>query len=452
MEGWCIVRPWRKVNGVYRPIWTPAFVRRPMQMGGMRRGFGGRQNATALGGNRGVVGYPEWGAGEEPPPPAGSDALAEPVYASYSGTKKLHLVETWDTGVGQPWNGKTIADIDSVTHAGLGSAYEAASGIKAYGELVTDDGGDGFESVAYVSTEYGTDPPIPNDHGTHLAAYHWLYGGHSGNGYNAGTGISEACGGKLNGWNGASPWMIRGFDHSGTYLNEPALDSVVYEFSVRERGVNWFEGKTFDLNPGGALRFNFRVTDAVPNSILYSKYYSGSPGSFTPLYDGLPPTPSTVGMQVNRENIVAYTGFPTATYFQNINWGLTAGTFAWGGGLIWPSGSANADGAGTGTSMWEAGWLKYKIRITREPSGTAFGGGRIELWIGPTPGSLIKIMEWLGDAGQIAEGVVYVDPTGSSLHLSGRAALYNLCENRYTGGSIVDIGSMRVWSHDRLEL
>lgn len=446
------MRPWRKVNGVYRPVWTPSFVKRPT-LGGMRRGFGGRQNATSFGGNRGVAGYPEWGAGEGgDPPPAGADALTEPVYSTYAATKKLHLEEIWDTGVGAPWNGKTIADLKTVTHAGLGASYVSTGGIESYGELVTDDGGDGFESVAYVSTEYGTDAPIPNNHGTHTAAYHWLYGGHSGNGYNAGTGINEACAGMTNGVNGASPWMIRGFDISSTYLNEPSLDSVVYEWSVRERGTNYLDGKLFDINPGAALRFNLMAFDAVPIAALYNRYYSGTYPTVTPLYAGVPPKPNTIGPQINRENIAAYTGFPTATYFQNVNWGLTAGKFAWGGGQLWPLGDPNADTTGVGNSMWEAGWLKYKLRITREAPGVAFGGGRIEMWIGQTPGSLIKVMEWLGDAGQIAEGVVYVDPTGSTLHLSGVVALYNLCNGRYTGGSILDIGSMRIWSHDRLEL
>ena len=99
--------------------------------------------------------------------------------------------------------------------------------------------------------------------------------------------------------------------------------------------------------------------------------------------------------------------------------------------------------------MWQAGWLYYKLRITKQAPGAGFGNGRIEMWIGPATGSMVKVMEFLGDVGMRDEGNVFVDPTGTSDQLLGGVYFFELASRRYTGGGIVDIGTIRVWSHSR---
>ena len=99
--------------------------------------------------------------------------------------------------------------------------------------------------------------------------------------------------------------------------------------------------------------------------------------------------------------------------------------------------------------MWQAGWLYYKIQITKQKPGEGYGNGRIEMWIGRTPGSLVKVMEYLGDVGLRDAGEVFVDPTGTNDQLAGPVYFFALAARRYTGGAIVDIGTIRIWSHSR---
>jgi hypothetical protein len=43
---------------------------------------------------------------------------------------------------------------------------------------------------------------------------------------------------------------------------------------------------------------------------------------------------------------------------------------------------------------------------------------------------------------------VYVDPTGTSDQL-GQIGIYGLVSRRFTGGAVVDIGTIRIWSEPR---
>ena len=42
-----------------------------------------------------------------------------------------------------------------------------------------------------------------------------------------------------------------------------------------------------------------------------------------------------------------------------------------------------------------------------------------------------------------------IDPTGTNDILTGPVYFFSLASRRYTGGGIVDIGTVRIWSHSR---
>jgi hypothetical protein len=379
--------------------------------------------------------------------------VGEPVYDPANPDHLLHVFEDWS-------NLTRIADLPTTPRADGGPAWVNA-GILIYGAVV--DSSDGFGSRRFVTSDYRTDPPIP-PHGTgiHAAGYHWFGGGSPANGFQGDArdpqGDDNAIGaGKNN----------RGLRVPGTgYLNKPTRDAVVFEWAVRQRGSNWYGGKNVDINGGfgsGFGRWDFdpfdpklggAVTRTCTEDPICSTYYDDDG---VPRYPGVPPSPQYLGPSFSRSQNIDLPGvYPiasTVTLYvkQNTGWGTGPGQFSWGSAQLHPVGEKNADLSGRGRAMWEAGWLYFKFRATREPPTApyVYGRGRIEFWIGTMPGSLVKVMEYLGDVGQRDEGLVYIDPTGSSDLLPSAISFYSLLSRQYTGGAIVDLGTVRVWSHSR---
>jgi hypothetical protein len=257
--------------------------------------------------------------------------------------------------------------------------------------------------------------------------------------------------------------MNRGFDvvNGSGFLNKPSRASVVYEWAVRMRGDNFFMGKMMDINSSNATgavgRFDYDAWSAnMGDGGTYNcadpfcrLYYSNN--GATPRHPGLPDRYNRIAPNITR------TVSRNNLFFkQNLGFGIAAGQFSWGAGPM-PWGTeetnphTNAATDGLGKHMWEAGWLYHKIRITREPQTTPYvaGRGRIEMWIGKTPGNLIKIMEYFGDVGELAVGRVLIDPTGNN-ELLQDLHVYSLAQRGHRGGSLVDIGTIRVWSHSRM--
>jgi hypothetical protein len=162
----------------------------------------------------------------------------------------------------------------------------------------------------------------------------------------------------------------------------------------------------------------------------------------------LPPNFAYTAPNITRTQTQGLMPNVTIWYKQNTGWGTGPGSFSWGGGGGM-SGAFNADTRGTNTPMWQAGWLYYKLQITKQAPGQGFGNGRIEMWIGPTPGALVKVMDYIGDVGAKDAGLVFVDPTGSSDQLVSDVHFFGLASRRYRGGGLVDIGTVRIWSHSR---
>jgi hypothetical protein len=154
--------------------------------------------------------------------------------------------------------------------------------------------------------------------------------------------------------------------------------------------------------------------------------------------------------QINRDNLdlSPIIGAATIHYKQNMNYGSGVGQFSNGGAQL-AGGMANANTEGTFTPMWQAGWLLYKLRLTKPAPGQGFGNGRVEMWI-KTPTRTVKIMEYIGDVGQRDAGNVYVAPSSLDELLAGQIGVYELLSRTYTGGaSGVDLGMIRIWSHSR---
>jgi hypothetical protein len=366
--------------------------------------------------------------------------IGEPVYDAGNSDYVLHVYENWSNHTG-------ITDLGTALRSDGGPPWQDA-GIKKYGSVVNSP--DPFGSVRYVSTDYTVDPPIP-PHGTgaHAQGYHWFAAG--GDVLNPQGDDNAVNTSKMN----------RGFIlPASAYLNKPAKASVVYEWAVRMRGTNWYGGKAFDINAGlnsGVARFNVDHGDSPLGwsswnctDPLCTTYYSD--GGSTPRFPGVPPSASYQAPNIWRDYpavLPGLIGASTVKYKQNMNWGIGASQFSWGRGALWPPAANNADLQGTNTPMWQAGWLYFKLQITKQAAGEGFGNGRIEMWVGQTTESLLKVMEYLGDVGQRDAGNVYVDPTGTSDQLGGIIGVYELIARNYTGGALVDIGTIRVWSHSR---
>jgi hypothetical protein len=367
----------------------------------------------------------------------------EPVYSASNPDHVLHVFENWSTHT-------TVNDIGARNRSDGGPPW-ADAGIRRYGQIVNQP--DPFGSVKYVTSDQATDPPIP-PHGTgaHAAGYHWYGGGSPANGYQGdlynAQGDDNAVGGGKNN---------RGFIlPPNAYLNKPSKASVVYEWAVRMRGTNWAEGKDFDINAGnghGVGRFNVDIQWPAPGwtqtctDPLCRTYYNGC---YTPIRPGLPPDCYVTVRQINRDNLdlSPIIGAATIHYKQNMNYGSGVGQFSNGGAQL-AGGMANANTEGTFTPMWQAGWLLYKLRLTKPAPGQGFGNGRVEMWI-KTPTRTVKIMEYIGDVGQRDAGNVYVAPSSLDELLAGQIGVYELLSRTYTGGaSGVDLGMIRIWSHSR---
>ena len=367
----------------------------------------------------------------------------EPVYDAEDPDHKVHVEETWA-------NLRSIDDIATQPRSDGGQPWYDRGAVK-YGRVVNEP--DGLGSVRHVTLDYERDPPIaPHGTGAHAEGYHW-----------AGAGTGNFMGDDNALGNGpASGSMNRGFDiHSRSgFLNRPSRASVVYEWAVRMRGTNFFMGKMMDINSSNARgavgRFDY---DAWSSNLgdggtydcsdeLCRLYYTNK--GLTPKLRGLPDRHTRIAPNITR-TVAGRNLF----FKQNMGFGTLAGEFSWGAGpRSWGTEQTNpfnnAAGDGTGKHMWEAGWLFHKIRITKEPQSLPYvpGRGRIEMWIGKTPGSLIKVMEYFGDVGELAEGRVLIDPTGTN-ELVGDLNVYSLAQRSYRGGSLLDIGIIRVWSHSR---
>ena len=111
--------------------------------------------------------------------------------------------------------------------------------------------------------------------------------------------------------------------------------------------------------------------------------------------------------------------------------------------------SSNADQNGTNAPLHNGTWRILKIRFTREAAGEVYGRGRMEMWVGETPGNLLKIMEFLGDEpGGMDENIVFVGPRTSAF-IAGKLSVYYLTSEGYNGDHIIDLGYLRFWSHSR---
>jgi hypothetical protein len=354
----------------------------------------------------------------------------------------LHVYETWA-------NHRSVGDIGSARRTDGGPPWQDA-GIRRYGQIV--DAPDPFGSVRYVTSDQASDPPIPpHGSGRHAAGFHWYGGGSPANGFQGNRldaqGDDNAVGGGKNN---------RGFMlPASAYLNKPARAAVVYEWAVRMRGTNWYEGKDFDINAGlghGVGRFNVDVQWPPPgwtmncSDALCRTYYNGCS---VPRLPNIPPDCMTIVRQINRDNfdLSPIIGAATIHYKQNLNYGTAPGQFAYGRGQL-TGGATNANAEGTNTPMWQAGWLLFKLQITKQATGQGFGNGRIEMWV-KTPTRTVKIMEYMGDAGLKDAGNVYVSPSALSELLAGQIGVYELLSRSYTGGAIVDVGTIRIWSHSR---
>jgi hypothetical protein len=371
------------------------------------------------------------------PPVGGSTAKAEPVYSAANPDHKLHVEETWA-------NLADIAQIDQQPRSDGGMPW-FDRGAKRYGAVVHQP--DGFGSVRHVTLDYVRQPPIaPHGTGAHAAGYHW-----------AGAGTATFQGDdNSTGTGPLSGVMNRGFDLIGSdrYRNRPHRDAVVFEFAVRYRGNNYYLGKAVDINSGqttGIGRFDYDPqgsnlgASADCSDPLCLVYYAN--GGTSPRFAGLPPHHRFTTPSISRTNQRGNVYFK-----QNMGFGMAAGQFSWGPGdaIAGPDESnpyPNADLTGTGKRIWEAGWLYNKIRLTRETDGV-YGRGRIEMWIGKTPGALTKIMEYFGDVGELAQGLVYIDPAGGT-DMLGPIHFYSLIARNYRGGVHVDVGTIRIWSQSR---
>src|SRR6185503_7663251 len=225
---------------------------------------------------------------------------------------------------------------------------------------------------------------------------------------------------------------------------------------------NFYEGKHVDIGAGeatgiGRLLFDhffdpFGVGgDYNCGDALCQLYYSNS--GKTPRFPGMPPTSHDVAPAVHRSQSSdlpgATGGSSFVVYKQNVNWGLGAGQFIWTP-KAGDTGPTNADTRGTNTRIWEAGWQYYKLQITREPATTpyVYGTGRLEMWIGPTPGSMVKVMDFQGDQPGLAQGKVWVAPSASTTWTE-TVHWFQPTARVYMGGAIVDLGTVRIWSHSR---
>jgi hypothetical protein len=368
------------------------------------------------------------------------------VYNAANPDYRLHVEETWA-------NLTSINNLTTTTRSDGGPPHRLSFGTTAiyqYGSVVNQP--DGFGSAKYIHIDFDSDGPIP-PHGArggctdpaviaaHQAGYHW-----------AGAGTGSFCGDN----NGQGSGFQRGFQ-MGPYLNTPTKDAVVYEFAVRHTGTHWYShGKLFDVGSasGGVGRFNYdpfawNLGVGQPSTCDNDSYgfcplfYSN--GGQTSRYSGQPPRWNTAAPAFARSQMAELAAIIGAggiiIYKQNKGYGTGPGQFD----LL-----NNWDLTGTGKGPNGGGWLYTKIRITREdPSNYVYGRGRIEVWVGTTPGSLVKVMEYLGDDPTRPEyGKVWVDPTGSSTMPEG-AYLSATTDLNYTGGAHLDWGMLRVWSESR---
>src|SRR6185503_5698525 len=202
------------------------------------------------------------------PPPPPPPSVGEPVYSASNPDQKIHLEETWA-------NVTDIAQLFTAQRSDGGPPW-----VQEYGTTLLHrylgTTGDGYGSARYITIDFTEKPPIPPD--SHCNCYHWYMG----------SGDDNALG---------SDW-IRGFN-SGGWLNKPVKEAVVYEWAMRERGTNFYEGKHVDIGAGEATGIGRLLFDHFfdPMGIggdyncgdpLCQVYYSNS--GKTPRFPGMPPT------------------------------------------------------------------------------------------------------------------------------------------------------------------
>lgn len=242
---------------------------------------------------------------------------------------------------------------------------------------------------------------------------------------------------------------FRSATSSSYLLNNPgsAAESFVIEWAVRCAGADSAEfGKDMDFNPltspPGRHLFNAfdawigNVNNCNATNLLCQAYYAD--GGATPLFAGIPPTAQYIVPQIWTSSPFMDPVFSqNCRYNQNRNWGTANGE--------WDM-MTNADGDGTTDAWHNNTWKIVKVKLTREQPGGNAGEGRIEMWIGGTAGSLIKIAEYLGDDVDAPEyGIVWVGPRSSNL-LFGRLSAYYLTSEGYAGDQIWDMGYLRVFT------
>jgi len=231
------------------------------------------------------------------------------------------------------------------------------------------------------------------------------------------------------------------------YLNASrAQESLIIEWAWRFEGTS-YQGKIADWQPyAGTDRFNYQAPDYSPMGAqmqsscntdpLCSLYYTNN-GS-TPKLPGLnePPSAGTEHAEIARTMFASSLVY----YTQNMNYGTGAGQVAWGDS---PPGGNMADNT----------WRRTILRLTLNNG--AMGTGRIEEWEQTAGQAPVKVMEYIGDAGAYAAGLVNgrdASQGGNTwLTPSSTLYLYTLTSvgGIYKGGNTTHIGYFRMWSEPR---
>jgi hypothetical protein len=261
--------------------------------------------------------------------------------------------------------------------------------------------------------------------------------------------------------NRAPPATNRGLDvaFSAAFNSSVATftgpKSIVLEVALKMSGDVPYEGKNLDWSDVMGIRRALQdIQEArmggdptFANNLLAKKFYTN--GGATRIFDDSPPAWNTYAVNVNGD----VAGGATISYKQTSGYGQGAGQFD-------PVSNAGLDGLGKG--LHEAGWLWWKMRYTSDPYYTPgkyvvsrpipgnLGFGRIEGWVGPTQGSMLKIIDLIGDVGAYCEGLIQMNPNAG-----GSLRLFGLTSFRFDSTGLdcfVELGRWHVWSHPVLSL
>ena len=235
---------------------------------------------------------------------------------------------------------------------------------------------------------------------------------------------------------------------SGTaeFLNRTsAKDSVVFEWAWKNASGSSasYEGKIMDWQPyAGTDRFNYQTNDGsdhlgeqlqadCTSDDLCSLFYTNANGT-GPILSDSPPNSHPVGGSIARS-------ISSDTWFYNQ-----------------VRGYPDVDWDSAGASYLDNTWHRTILRFTNNAGGV-MGRGRIEEWFQTDGSDPIKVMEYIGDVGQLHEGQVRGRDTSQgtgTITDSAEFHLYNLTAqwDIFAGGLTLHVGGFRMWSHSRLTL